>query len=77
MVRTLKMLICIEMFVLGLFVGYGIFVLHWLIDYTAPTIQAPYSTQITNVTSEGGFICYTISQQQQNDITTTVRCKKK
>lgn len=76
MITIIKRLIYIFMFVLGCYVGYGFSVLHWLSDYVPPNINEPYSTQITNVTSEGGFICYTLVVNQQNNISNTVKCKK-
>lgn len=77
MVRILKILICIEMFVIGLFVGYGFFVLHWLSDYNATPAQiSTYGVGISNVTSEYGYLCYTLNTMQQNNIQSTMHCSK-
>lgn len=63
MIRTLKLLICLEMFVLGLFVGYGLFVLHWFADYTPPAMQQLQTPiQVTNITEDNGYQCFTESQ---------------
>lgn len=74
-VRNLKILIYIEMFLLGVMVGYGIFVLHWFKDYVAPAINQQQQVQVTNITTEGGYTCYTIIDQRSKKPTKTA-CQK-
>lgn len=76
-VKQLKILICIEMFVLGLFVGYGIYFLHWLADYQAPLYYTQDNTHISNVTTGNGYVCMTITSQQQNTYYNRTSCEKK
>ena len=72
--KQLKLLIYLFMFVLGMCVGYGFFVLHWLSDYTAPQYKAVNDTQITNITSITGYTCETFTSPNSPPKTT---CEKK
>ncbi len=72
-VKQLKILIYIEMFVIGLFVGYGIYVLHWFSDYYAVQTQSSPPVVITNMTTNNDYTCYTI----QTSTGTREVCEKK
>lgn len=74
--RNLKRLIYLEMFILGLLVGYGIYVLHWFSDYVPPAIQESYPTNITDINESNGYLCYTITAQGQNNYIKKAVCKK-